>query len=116
MAQQKESTNGGLEWNIRVNGESSKILAPEQSLVTRVLLGLKGLIEGMVLNVWNFLRKAWDLACNDARKVIHGFKVGLALTAVSLFYYMRPLYEGVGGNAMWALMTVVMVFDNTVGK
>ncbi|KAG8659013.1 aluminum-activated malate transporter 10 isoform X2 [Manihot esculenta] len=39
----------------------------------------------------------------------------MALTVVSLFYYMRPLYEGVGGNAMWAIMTVVVVFENTVG-
>ncbi|PQQ10596.1 aluminum-activated malate transporter 10 [Prunus yedoensis var. nudiflora] len=39
----------------------------------------------------------------------------MALTVVSLFYYMRPLYEGVGGNAMWAVMTVVVVFENNVG-
>ncbi|KAF2298040.1 hypothetical protein GH714_007572 [Hevea brasiliensis] len=40
---------------------------------------------------------------------------GTALTVVSLFYYLRPLYEGFGGNAMWAIMTVVVVFENTVG-
>ncbi|KAH0980100.1 hypothetical protein GBA52_007277 [Prunus armeniaca] len=40
---------------------------------------------------------------------------GLALSIVSIFYYMRSLYESVGGNAMWAVMTVVVVFESTVG-
>ncbi|KAK9279147.1 hypothetical protein L1049_012824 [Liquidambar formosana] len=48
------------------------------------------------------------------RRVWLGFK-GLSLSVVSLFYFMRPLYEGVGGNAMWAVMTVVVVFEYTVG-
>ncbi|CAN1299748.1 Aluminum-activated malate transporter 10 [Linum perenne] len=39
----------------------------------------------------------------------------MALSVVSVFYYMRPLNDGVGGNAMWAIMTVVVVFENTVG-
>lgn len=34
---------------------------------------------------------------------------------VPVFYYLRPLYKDVGGNAMWAIMTVV-VLENTVGK
>lgn len=42
--------------------------------------------------------------------------MGVALTLVSLFYYVRPLYDGVRGNAVWAIMTVVLVFEYTVGK
>ncbi|CAI9093380.1 OLC1v1028875C1 [Oldenlandia corymbosa var. corymbosa] len=52
---------------------------------------------------------------DDPRKVFHCLKVGIALSIVSLFYYMRPLYDGVGGTAMWAVMTVVVVFEYTVG-
>ncbi|KAL8207869.1 hypothetical protein R6Q57_007281 [Mikania cordata] len=29
---------------------------------------------------------------------------------------MRPLYDGVGGSAIWAVMTVVVVFEYTVGR
>ncbi|KAK8944572.1 Aluminum-activated malate transporter 10 [Platanthera zijinensis] len=57
----------------------------------------------------------WRLGADDPRKVLHGLKVGLALAIVSLFYYLRPLYDGVGGAAMWAVMTVVVVFEFTVG-
>lgn len=43
-------------------------------------------------------------------------KVGLSLALVSIFYYTRPLYDGVGGAAMWAIMTVVVIFEYTVGE
>lgn len=115
MVLQKEVTNG-LEWRIRVEDGSSETLVPAASLASRVWLGLKNMIVSLVLKVWRFLQKAWNLAVDEPRKVIHCLKVGIALTFVSLFYYMRPLYDGVGGNAMWAIMTVVVVFENTVGK
>ncbi|XP_025013065.1 aluminum-activated malate transporter 10 isoform X2 [Ricinus communis] len=110
MAQEKKATNG-VEWRINIADGSSKILVQEEGLVTRAWLGLKYLI----LKVWSFFKKARDVGVNDPRKVVHCLKVGTALAVVSIFYFMRPLYEGVGGNAMWAIMTVVVVFENTVG-
>lgn len=115
MTQEKELSSV-TEWRIRMADGSSEALAPEAGLACRAWLALKGLIFGLVLKVSNFFKKAWHLGHNEPRKVIHCLKVGMALTVVSLFYYMRPLYEGVGGNAMWAVMTVVVVFENTVGK
>ncbi|XVF10339.1 hypothetical protein REPUB_Repub07fG0174300 [Reevesia pubescens] len=105
----------GVEWRIRVADGSSEVLVPATGLARKAWLGIKGLISGLTLKVWMFLKKAWDMGANDPRKVIHCIKVGLALTIVSLFYFMRPLYDGVGGNAMWAVMTVVVVFEPTVG-
>ncbi|KAL2893302.1 Aluminum-activated malate transporter 2 [Bienertia sinuspersici] len=52
----------------------------------------------------------------EPTKFTHCLKVGLALTLVSLLYYMRPLYESVGKNAMWAVMTVVVVSEYTVAS
>lgn len=114
MASDKDVTNG-VEWRIKISDGSSAILVPEEKLASRVLLCLKGLVVGFALKVWKFLQKAWDLGVDDPRKVIHCLKVGMALAVVSLFYYMRTLNEGVGGNAMWAIMTVVVVFENCVG-
>ncbi|KAL5056310.1 hypothetical protein RYX36_036992 [Vicia faba] len=56
-----------------------------------------------------------EIAQDDPRKVIHSLKVGLAISLVSLFYYYQPLYENFGLSAMWAVMTVVVVFEYTVG-
>ncbi|XP_058205397.1 aluminum-activated malate transporter 2-like [Rhododendron vialii] len=52
---------------------------------------------------------------DDPRRIIHSLKVGLALTLVSFFYYARPLYNGFESSGMWAVMTVVVVFEFTVG-
>ncbi|KAJ0808333.1 putative aluminum-activated malate transporter [Helianthus annuus] len=51
----------------------------------------------------------------DTKKIIHSVKVGIALVLVSLLYLLDPLFEQVGENAMWAIMTVVVVFEFFAG-
>ncbi|KAJ8748586.1 hypothetical protein K2173_003488 [Erythroxylum novogranatense] len=106
-----------LEWKINVDGGTSEkeILMPESGPFHRIWQGLKIMLRDPIFRIRKFLERAWSLAIAEPKKVIHGFKVGLALSLVSLFYYMRPLYDGFGGNAMWAVMTVVVVFEYTVG-
>ncbi|XP_042518319.1 aluminum-activated malate transporter 12-like [Macadamia integrifolia] len=54
-------------------------------------------------------------AIHENRNLIHSIKVGLALVLVSLLYFLDPLFEEVGDNAMWAIMTVVVVFEFYAG-
>ncbi|BAT93633.1 hypothetical protein VIGAN_08015200 [Vigna angularis var. angularis] len=69
--------------------------------------------------VRRFTGLAWRTAVKvgkeDPRRVIHSLKVGLALTLVSLLYLIKPLFEGIGQNAMSAVLTVVVVMEFTVG-
>ncbi|OAY77126.1 Aluminum-activated malate transporter 12 [Ananas comosus] len=58
---------------------------------------------------------AWRVGKEDPRRVIHAIKVGVALTLVSFLYVLQPLFKGVGKNAMWAVMTVVVVLEFTAG-
>jgi len=51
----------------------------------------------------------------DIKKVIHSVKVGIALVLVSLLYLLDPLFQKVGQNAMWAIITVVVVFEFFTG-
>ncbi|XP_041016950.1 aluminum-activated malate transporter 13-like [Juglans microcarpa x Juglans regia] len=51
----------------------------------------------------------------DLRRVIHSVKVGTALVLVSLLYLLDPLFSQVGANAMWAIMTVVVIFEFYAG-
>ncbi|KAL0002337.1 hypothetical protein SO802_016118 [Lithocarpus litseifolius] len=114
MANAKQ-VSGKLEWRINVPDGTSNVVVPESDqLVNKTWLWLKGLLCGPILIIWRFLYKAWNLGVAEPKKAIHGVKVGLSLLIVSFFYYMRPLYDGVGGNAMWAVMTVVVVFESTV--
>ncbi|GFP88197.1 aluminum-activated malate transporter 10 [Phtheirospermum japonicum] len=106
---------GRLEWQINMPDGTSKALVPECMSQNRIYRVTRRLVMGFISRIWGFLQKAWRLGVNEPKKVMHCFKVGMALSLVSLFYYMRPLYEGVGGNAMWAVMTVVVVFEYTVG-
>ncbi|KAI3950289.1 hypothetical protein MKX01_016937 [Papaver californicum] len=108
----------GLEWKVQLVSDhgSKEVLVPnEPGLARRIWLGFAGLLSGLMSK----LSKLWDKVCGvgseDPRRVYHCLKVGLALTVVSLFYYMRPLYESIGSNAMWAVLTVVVVFEYTVG-
>ncbi|CAL5206860.1 unnamed protein product [Lathyrus oleraceus] len=73
-------------------------------------------IASLYFNLCKFMKKSWEIGVNDPRKFIHCLKVGITLTVVSLFYYLNPLYDGVGGNAMWAVMTVVVIFEYTAGS
>lgn len=102
-----------LHWRINnvADGTSTELVPEPLMLVRRVCTGIRCLLG----EASQFVVRAWDMGVAEPKKLIHGLKVGMALSLVSLFYYMRPLYEGVGGNAMWAIMTVVVVFEFTVG-
>lgn len=85
-------------------------------LIARGWMRLKAMLKGLKENVFSVFRTAKKLGQDDPRRVIHSLKVGLALTLVSLFYYYQPLYDSFGLSAMWAVMTVVVVFEFSVGK
>ncbi|KAB1202518.1 Aluminum-activated malate transporter 10 [Morella rubra] len=101
--------------NIPVPGWTSKEFVSESGPVHKGWVGLKCFFSRPTLKIRRFLANAWSLAVADPIKVIHGCKVGLALTLVSLFYYIWPLFDGLGGNTVWAVLTVVVVFESTVG-
>lgn len=67
----------------------------------------------LLSHITSLLRK---IGIEDHRKLTHSIKVGIALVLVSLLYLLQPLYERVGDNAMWAIMTVIVVFEFTAGK
>ncbi|KAL3610938.1 hypothetical protein D5086_001958 [Populus alba] len=76
---------------------------------------LKALPVKFKANMVAMVRNIRKLGQDDPRRVIHSLKVGLALTLVSTFYYCQPLYSNFGVTAMWAIMTVVVVFEFSVG-
>ena len=75
----------------------------------------KGLHDKLSSNLIEMASEAKKLGQEDPRRIIHSLKVGLAISLVSLFYYFDPLYEGFGISAIWAVITVVVVFEFTVG-
>ncbi|XP_054776383.1 aluminum-activated malate transporter 2-like [Prosopis cineraria] len=84
-------------------------------LMARGWVKLKAMPKGLKKKVFNIYRTTKEIGQDDPRKVIHALKVGLTLTLVSLIYYYQPLYDSFGLSAMWAVMTVVVVFEYSVG-
>ncbi|KAG8071819.1 hypothetical protein GUJ93_ZPchr0006g41592 [Zizania palustris] len=111
----RDSQGSDLEWRVTVPEGASVTLEHEAGAAERAWAWLVAYVVVIRAAVAGFARKVWKIGADDPRKVVHGLKVGLALTLVSIVYYTRPIYDGVGGNAMWAVMTVVVVFEYTVG-
>ncbi|XP_023003150.1 aluminum-activated malate transporter 2-like [Cucurbita maxima] len=61
------------------------------------------------------LNNATKVGKDDPRRIVHSLKLGLAITTVSLFFYFEPLYDGLGASSIWAIITVVVVFEFSVG-
>lgn len=114
MASSKEVAQGS-EWRVMVPCGTSVKLEMESGSIYQEWLWLYHLVSAAKLKVSGFMKRAWKIGADDPRTVVHCIKVGIALTLVSVFYYTRPLYDGVGGTAMWAIMTIVVVFEYTVG-
>lgn len=84
--------------------------------LSRGLMYVSVLCTKMITSVVDALKNAKKLGQDDPRRVYHSLKVGFALTVVSLFYYNQPMYDSFGVSTMWAVMTVVVVFEFSVGK
>ncbi|PRQ32620.1 putative aluminum-activated malate transporter [Rosa chinensis] len=74
--------------------------------------GLFQRLRGKIVKFGLMLKK---LGQDDPRRIVHSLKVALALTLISMLFYFEPLYDGFGIAAMWAILTVVVVFEFTVG-
>ncbi|XP_024028586.1 aluminum-activated malate transporter 2 [Morus notabilis] len=72
-------------------------------------------VKYLVAKVVDFAEKTKKVAKDDPRRVIHSIKVGLALVLISLYYNFQPFYDGFGVDAMWAVITVVVVSEFSVG-
>ncbi|EEF48661.1 conserved hypothetical protein [Ricinus communis] len=65
-----------------------------------------------VVDLW---RKIAKLGKDDPRRIIHSLKAGLALILVLLLYYLDPVYDSFGANAIWAIITVIIMIEFSVG-
>lgn len=77
---------------------------------------VKALFEKLKNWVVEIAMKTKKLGEDDPRRIVHSLKVGLAVSLVSLFYNFDFVYDDFGSSAMWAVLTVVVVFEFSVGK
>ncbi|XP_019187639.1 PREDICTED: aluminum-activated malate transporter 8-like isoform X2 [Ipomoea nil] len=73
------------------------------------------LLSKMKDKVVEMAKNVKKIGKDDPRRIMHCAKVGIALTLNSLLYYYNPLYDDFGQSGIWALLTVILVFEFTVG-
>jgi len=64
-------------------------------------------------------RKIKKVGQDDPRRIVHGLKVGLAITLASLLlFYIKQSYNHFhqDQNGIWAIMTIVLIFEFSVGN
>ncbi|CAL5027580.1 unnamed protein product [Urochloa decumbens] len=77
---------------------------------------LCSVLESFRLSFRDFAEKLAKIARDDPRLVAHSLKFGLALTLVSVFYYVTPLFNSWGDSTIWAVITVLFVMEFTVAS
>lgn len=65
--------------------------------------------------ICRYIRDLWEFAKEDKHGVAFSLKVGLAMIIVSLLILISQPYEVFGTNIIYAILTVVVMFEYTVG-
>ncbi|KAF1883185.1 hypothetical protein Lal_00003368 [Lupinus albus] len=74
--------------------------------------------DGVVMGwkkVKHVAASAWEMGHSDPRKIIFSVKVGLALTLISLLIFLKEPFEDVNRYFVWAILTVVLIFEYNIG-
>lgn len=81
---------------------------PYRFVCDRVTSFLKTLQDGFV--------GAVQTGKNDPRKIVFAAKMALALTLISLLSFMKEPFPDLGRYSVWAILTVVVVFEFSIGN
>ncbi|WCJ23874.1 aluminum-activated malate transporter 9 [Euphorbia peplus] len=72
-------------------------------------------IVGFLRSVQDVAVKAYMMGRNDPRKIVFAAKMGLSLMLISLLIYWKEPVKDLSRNSVWAVLTVVVVFEFSIG-
>uniref|UniRef100_A0A803QQE5 Aluminum-activated malate transporter n=1 Tax=Cannabis sativa TaxID=3483 RepID=A0A803QQE5_CANSA len=85
----------------------------------RVKCGCFRFMSDGFVNFWSYLHnmfvQLYEMGRSDPRKVVFATKMGLSLSIVSLLIFFREPLKSAGQYSIWAILTVVVVFEFSVG-
>lgn len=63
-----------------------------------------------------FAVRAWEFGLSDPRNFVFAAKLGFALTLMSLLIFLKEPFKEVSRYSVWAILTVVVVFEFSIGN
>lgn len=112
-----------MEWNISIlhweisTPQSSFDLEPAttKSFQKQVFEKILQVFGGLKSYIISLCKAVWQHGAEDPRRIFHAIKVGIALVLVSIFFFVGVLFHSFQDLIVWAVMTVVMIFEFTAG-
>lgn len=95
------------------NGEQEEEDKPSVCCSFGEKIGKK--LEKFWTNLQDVAVKAWELGRSDPRKIVFSAKMGLALVLISLLIFLKVPIKELGTHSVWAILTVVVVFEFSIG-
>ncbi|XP_047337708.1 aluminum-activated malate transporter 4-like [Impatiens glandulifera] len=108
---QRQSLLGRSHGSLPRNGSDRQT----ESIPTSCFGSLCENINNFFENVRGTSVKLYEMGRSDPRKVIFAAKMGLALSFVSILIFFKEPLTYIGKYSIWAILTVVVVFEFSIG-
>jgi hypothetical protein len=72
-------------------------------------------VSGSWKTVQDVAYEAWKMGLSDPRKIVFSAKMGLALMLISLLIFLKEPVKELSRYSVWAILTVVVVFEFSIG-
>ncbi|KAL2556427.1 Aluminum-activated malate transporter 4 [Forsythia ovata] len=86
-----------------------------EGCLQRFFLSCRDRVAKSFSEVQEIAFKAYEMGRSDPRKVVFAAKMGLTLSFVSVLIFFREPLNYIGQYSIWAILTVVVVFEFSIG-